>query len=182
VTGYTISVMNTIEVKLDKSDFEIYNDFLNYQIDGYWLDEKLDELYPNKSYKGSAPTLQYWMAWNKERDIVWKRIFPTELNQAICPILMCPDDVDFSCTLIVAEIENCGDIVKWTRIGRENTGGYEHQVDGTILHKPEIVGSDVAWFDNIGPFEFDATEYGTMIQVFKKQFEADGLEASKEQL
>jgi hypothetical protein len=33
--------MNKIEGLEDKSDYEDYWDFINYRIDGYWLDEKL---------------------------------------------------------------------------------------------------------------------------------------------
>jgi hypothetical protein len=44
--------MSKIKGQLDKSDYEIYDDFINFRIDDYWLDEKIDELYPGQSYKG----------------------------------------------------------------------------------------------------------------------------------
>lgn len=99
--------MNKIEGIQDKSDYEAYWDFINYRIDGYWLDEKLDELYPNNMYDGLIPTLVYWMELEDEKAVVWNRILPNENETSICPILMCPDDNDFSCALIVAEIKNC---------------------------------------------------------------------------
>lgn len=48
--------MNKIEGILDTSDYE-YWDYINFKIDGYWLGEKLEELYPNNMYKGLIPTL-----------------------------------------------------------------------------------------------------------------------------
>lgn len=42
---------------------------------------------------------------------------PNENETTIYPILMCPDDNDFSCTIIVAEIRNCGDLIQWKQIG-----------------------------------------------------------------
>lgn len=44
--------MNKIEGIPDKSDYEGLLDFINFRIDGYWLDEELDRLYPGQMYKG----------------------------------------------------------------------------------------------------------------------------------
>lgn len=155
--------MNTIKAIIDKSDYKIYDDFLNIQIDGYSLDEKLDELYPGNMYKGLIPTLLFAMEIEKEKDIVWNRIFPEENKKAVCPILMCPDDCDFSCTLIVAEIENGGHSIKWHRIG----------IDKTTAYEPEKVGSTVEWFEKIGGLEFNVVQYSEMLKEFEKHFEID---------
>jgi len=155
--------MNSIKGILDKSDYEIYDDFLNFQVDGYWLDEKLEELYPGKMYKGTVPTLLFWMEIEKEREIVWDRILPNERQKTICPILMCPDDADFSCTLIDAEIENTGTAIKWNKIGIDQTKEFE----------PEKIGSTVEWFDKVEPLEFKISEYKNMLNEFKKHFEID---------
>lgn len=88
--------MNKIEGKWDKSDYEGYYDFINYYIDNYWLDEKLDELYPNNMYKGLIPTLVPWLDRKDEKNVVWNRILPDINWTTICPILMCPDDCDLS--------------------------------------------------------------------------------------
>jgi hypothetical protein len=155
--------MNSIKGILDKSDFEIYGDFLNFQVDGYWLDEKLDELYPENDYKGIVPTLLFWMEIEKEREIVWERFLPEVGHRTICPILMCPDDCDFSCTLIVAEIENTGATIKWNGIG----------IDRTKDFAPEKIGSNVFWFEKVKPLEFEIEEYKKMLEAFKNQFEID---------
>ncbi|NBA88302.1 hypothetical protein GVN16_21195 [Emticicia sp. CRIBPO] len=150
--------MNKIEGIQDKSDYEDYRDFINYLIDGYWLDEKLDELYPNNMYKGLIPTLVYWMEREDEKEVVWKRILPEENETTICPILMCPDDNDFSCTLIVAEIRNCGNLIQWKKMG----------IDKTKEWDAEKVGSTVEWLDKFNELNFYKQDYLTMLEIFKR--------------
>ncbi|WP_312555266.1 hypothetical protein [Empedobacter brevis] len=155
--------MNQIESRLNKSDDEDYWDFLNYRIDGFWLDEKLDEIYPGNMFKGLIPTLVYWMERKDEKEIVWKRILPNENETTICPILMCPDDNDFSCTLIVAEIRNCGNIIQWRRLGLDKTNEWE----------ADKVGMKVEWFDKIPEFNFLKQDYIRMLENFKQRLSLD---------
>jgi len=157
--------MNKIEGLEDKSDYEDYWDFVNYQIDGYWLDEKLDELYPGNLYKGLIPTLVYWMEREDEKEVVWKRILPNLNEISICPILMCPDDNDFSCTIIVAEIKNCGNLIQWKKIGVNKTEEWE----------AEKVGSKVEWLDKLTELNFSKEEYLKMIEKFKQRLNTDKL-------
>lgn len=155
--------MNSIHCKLDKSDYDAYPDFMNFEVDGVWLDEMLDELYPGQEYKGLVPTLLYWMELESERKVVWQRILPEAGQKSICPILMCPDDCDFFCTLLDAEIENTGSTIKWNRIGFDKTESYE----------PEKIGSTVHWFEKAPVLEFPLENYEAMLADFKKQFEVD---------
>ena len=78
---------------------------------------------------------------------------------------MCPDDCDFSCTLIDAEIENTGTTIKWNKIGLDRTEEYE----------PEKIGLTVEWLGKIEPLEFGLTEYEQMLDEFKRHFEIDKL-------
>ncbi len=131
---------------------------MNFQVDGKWLDEIVDELYPNQFYGGLVPTLLNWLEDEKERLIVWSRIFPKKGDSLKCPILMCPDDCDFSCTLLIAEIENKGNSILWNRVG----------VDNTAETETNKVGSSVKWLDKIPVFEFEIVEYKEMLEKFKK--------------
>ena len=160
--------MNTIKVEIDKSDYGT-NDFSNLKIDEFWLDEKLEELYPENMYKGLYPTLLFWMETEQERKIVWNRILPKLGEITVSPILMCPDDNDFSCTLIVAEIENCGKTIKWNRLG----------VDKTTEYNAEKVGSKVEWFEKINGLEFTKSEYEIMLTEFKKQYQIEKINWEK---
>jgi hypothetical protein len=157
--------MNKIEGIQDKSDYENYWDFINFRIDDYWLDEKLDELYPENMYKGLIPTLVYWMEREDEKAIVWNRILPNENETTICPILMCPDDNDFSCTLIVAEIRNCGDSIQWKQIGINET----KEIDS------EKVGSTVKWLDKFNELNFSKKDYLSMLEKFRERLQIDKL-------
>ena len=157
--------MNKIVGLEDQSDYEDYWDFINYYIDGYWLDEKLDELYPGNMYKGLIPTLVYWMEREDEKEVVWNRILPNENETSICPILMCPDDNDFSCTVLVAEIRNCGNIIQWKQIGLDKTEAWE----------AEKVGSNVEWFDQLSELNFSKDDYLKMIEKFKQRLATDKL-------
>ena len=154
--------MNTIKVEIDKSEYGTI-DFPNYRIDNFWLDEKLEELYPDNFLGGTIPTLLFAMEIPTEKEVVKKRILPNIKETTICPILMCPDDRDFSCTLIVAEIENCGDIIKWKKIGLDKTTDFE----------AEKVGSKVEWFDKISGFEFSRIEYEQMLCEFNRHYEIE---------
>ena len=95
--------------------------------------------------------------------VVWNRINPTENSITICPILMCPDDCDFSCTLIIAEVENCENTIKWNRLG----------LDKTTEYNAERVGSEVEWFDKVNLFEFKKSDYEMVIKQFQNQLKID---------
>ncbi|WP_339810616.1 hypothetical protein [uncultured Imperialibacter sp.] len=97
--------MNKIEAAIDKSDYEIYNDFLNIKVDGHFLDEFLDDRRAGYELKGMVPTLLFWMEHSNEREIVWQRILPNPNESTVCPILMCPDDCDFSAQLLLLELQ-----------------------------------------------------------------------------
>lgn len=161
--------MNKIEGRQDKSDYEDYRDFINFHIDGYWLDEKLDELYPDNMFKGLIPTLVHWMDREDEKAVVWKRILPAVSETTICPILMCPDDNDFSCTLIVAEIKNCGNIIQWKQIGIDKTNEWD----------AVEVGSKVDWLDKLNELNFLKQDYLAMLETFKQRLATDQLRIEK---
>lgn len=63
--------------------------------------------------------------------VTWNAVFDTEgdarfmrhlltLDKLNLPILSCPEDLDFSCTVLVADIEKTYRCVYWKRIGRVN--------------------------------------------------------------
>lgn len=150
--------MNSIKAKIQKSEYG-YNDYLQIVIDGNYIDELLEEKFPSNLYKGLVPTITSWMECKSERKIVWDRIIPMINSSANAPILMCPDDCDFSCTIIVAEIENLGNKIIWKRLGIDKTK-YENNC-------PEKIGSNVEWFQKIEQFEFEFYEYRNVIDKFE---------------
>jgi hypothetical protein len=162
--------MNTIKAVIDKSDYQIYDDFLNIQIDNKFLDELLDELYPEKSYRGLIPTLLP-MGKEEEDRIIWERILPNNGYITLCPILMCPDDIDFSCTIIIAEIENKNDkIILWNKIGLNKTDIYHKKFFRKFKYRPEKIGQKVEWFNKIVTLIFSKNEYENMVKAFTEKY------------
>ena len=94
----------------------------------YINDERLDEFLSkevDKMYLGLIPTwLNYYdeeyAPSMKDKQYVWKQ---TRLENGInvLPILLCPDDFDFSCATIVVEVIDRGDTVIWNRFGKDVT-------------------------------------------------------------
>lgn len=101
-------------------DHEVYH----YSIDGKTLPEYLQiwsVAFPDdKTVKLMKPSVDLALAWSKRLDwegdvrFVWKTL---ELDRTILPLLLCPEDLDFSCIVVVAEMEKTEDYVYWNRVG-----------------------------------------------------------------
>ncbi|MDR2869061.1 MAG: hypothetical protein LBV04_01275, partial [Deferribacteraceae bacterium] len=96
---------------------------LSLYINGRRLDEILSQVHEN--YLGLIPSwLDYYdedFAGQQEKQYIWQQ---TKLSDkpVVLPILLCPDDFDFSCTVIVVEVCWSGDtVVTWSRFGIDVT-------------------------------------------------------------
>jgi hypothetical protein len=138
------------------------DDYLNIKIDGQWLDELLDNLYPDNYIICTIPTLSFRMETDIEESIVRKRFLPGLNEKLIGPILMCPDDLDFECTLVVAEIERTIDTVIWNRIGIDKSETYDNK---------SCVGTNVNWLKPQRKFIFDLKDYLNVISNFEIEYE-----------
>ena len=116
----TVNKRNKIEIKnhLIPSGYETRVFF----IDDKPLYEYFNEWFDSKDYKG------YKLSYPDELEITWTdnydfegearfMRFALEQNNAITPILSCPEDFDFSCVVIVADVIKHEDKVIWKRIG-----------------------------------------------------------------
>jgi len=93
-------------------------------IDGKTLPEYLQSwsaAFPNdKTINLMRPFADLTFAWTRclqwEGDVrfVWRTL---ELDQTVLPLLLCPEDTDFSCIVVVAQVEKREDYVYWNRIG-----------------------------------------------------------------
>lgn len=111
-------------IKIETMHTTYGQEYFLQSIDGKSLPEYLqswaDAFPDNKSVRVMAPFSDLWPAWSKslewEGDVrfVWKAI---ELDKAVLPLLLCPDDVDFTCIVVVAEVEKTEDFVYWSRVG-----------------------------------------------------------------
>lgn len=106
-----------------------------------WLSEKSELL------QSVSPFCELAICWTDDYDCEGDSQFMRFiLNQdnAITPILSCPDDFDFSCILIVADIVRQNHKVIWKRIGQVNHAGesFEEEKRSGILHENSHALSD----------------------------------------
>lgn len=149
--------MNQIRAEKRKSSCSPQWEFMDFKIDDEFLSTLLVQKYPDEFLNCLIPTLNAELFIEKERKLVWDSILPSKLS--ICPILMCEDDCDFSCTLIVAEIEKQLDIVFWRRIGI-NLGDFNR--------KPKI-----KWLNAVPSYSFSIKNYLKLVEDFKTDFESE---------
>jgi hypothetical protein len=109
--------LNTIHAQLHRSPYNQAEHLVIFVV-GRPLDQLVAGFFPAEArIAGLVPTLLNWLADERERQVVWERVLPPEGLLVACPVLMCPDDADSSCTLIVAEVETTRDQVPWHRLG-----------------------------------------------------------------
>lgn len=156
--------MNKILAKYEKSKYSI-DKHLTINIDGKSLDKIISENYTNENFEGFVPTLLDWLEDPEERRLVWKRLLDKkEIN--IVPILMCPDDLDLHCSVIVVEIKKTDEKIIWSRVGLD-IGKYKYD------EMPFSIGKEVEWFDKIDSFEFSLNDYWLFINKFKELIDLD---------
>ncbi len=97
-----------------------------YHMKAFFIDERplsayLEEwIVGNEALEYLSPCEGLEICWTDEYDYEGDaRFMRFVLNQqdAITPILSCPDDMDFSCIVIVADVVKQDDTVIWKRIG-----------------------------------------------------------------
>jgi hypothetical protein len=134
-------------------------------INGTRLDEILSKI--EADFFGLVPSLLDWYDEGfppsaKEKQYVWSQA-KLEGGTRILPILLCPDDFDFSCTTIVVEVIDSGETVLWNRFGVDVT---EFSSDEAEL--PKYIGKKVNWFPDVKPFVFSKSEYLKCIGSFER--------------
>ena len=87
---------------------------LSINIDGKPLDQLLCDLTNDLFYR------DLWSAWllnddDNDSKYIWTLL--DERRSCNLPILLCPDDMDFWCTVIVAKVSYTKDTVVWDNIG-----------------------------------------------------------------
>src|SRR5262249_53769428 len=109
-------VVNRLEV-IDAASKYVSQPHKILALDGVPLDVLLDTARPQDNLLGLVPTLIDCLDDLTERELVWQRILPPIGQPAIAPVLMCPDDLDLWCTVVVAEVVAEESVVLWRRIG-----------------------------------------------------------------
>jgi hypothetical protein len=130
-------------------------------LDDVPLDVLVDSVRPELTLLGLVPALLDWLNNPKERVLIWQRILPPTDRVTISPVLICPDDLDLWCTVVVAEVNPVGTLVWWRRLGLDRTEPKSEEM-------PEAVGTVVEWFSGLGPYCFGRREYERCLSAFKQ--------------
>ncbi|MNI86785.1 hypothetical protein D3C73_1439090 [compost metagenome] len=103
------------------------------------------------------PTILDWVDEPREKSFLLSRY--KSLNQVErLPVLMCPDDCDLWCTLIIAEVVRTDDsTVIWSRIGCNRS------TRNDLIDSYECIGTNVEWFEKVSSMRFDLSDYEAQI-------------------
>lgn len=148
-------------IKIEKMHTAYGHEYFLWSIDGKALTEYLQDwtaAFPDDGRVNRlAPFSGLWPAWSKhlewEGDVrfVWKVV---ESDKTILPLLLCPDDVDFTCIVVVAEVEKTKDSVYWSRVGfvlHDREDFAEEKKSGILKFEAysdrdwERYGDNIAW-------------------------------------
>ncbi len=116
------------------------------------------------SMLGLLPAWNGRLIWNWENDFIWELI-DGQMNgyeEINLPILVCEDDCDLSCIIILAKVRKSENCVYWDKIGylnRKNWDIREEQKSG-ILCLAAYTEKDWEFYgDNIALEEYNSAEY-----------------------
>ena len=113
-----------------------------------------------------APVDMLEITWTDEYDYEGDARFMKHIlrqEQAITPILSCPDDFDFSCIVIVAEVVKDHNKVIWKRMGCVDHSGEVYEAEkrsGILCHEAyteedwEKYGDNIA-LEQVGSYEWN---------------------------
>ncbi|MDH0732379.1 hypothetical protein N5F23_21650 [Pseudomonas sichuanensis] len=89
--------------------------------------------------------------------LVWDRIYSTAPGwDTLVPLLVCSDDLDLTCTVIVAEQHADEHHVQWRRFG--------------LLRDLITLQSPAAdWYDSIPSLTFERSHFESVLDAFRKQ-------------
>ena len=153
--------MNKISLDFNKSIFPIYESpYQEIKIDDEFSVSVISNSILDKEnsewIKGLVPSYSGWLVNEDEEKYVFQHLTPQ--NKSFCPILICPDDQDFSCSVLLVEIIRKEKTIQWKRLGWAK--GYNY---------PDInfIDSEVEWILNDFNKEFNLEEYENTIKEIK---------------
>ncbi|WP_374517864.1 hypothetical protein [Undibacterium squillarum] len=150
--------MNLISAEMHKSAYAT-SPHPVLAIDGTPIELWIKCIAENASYEddtfGLVPA-QGWLLDENELNSAWKLLIPHKENSStFVPLLICPDDVDLACTVIVVEQVVEKDKVIWARFG------FAVEVINGIV-------TSVQWSKNEQKAEFDKSEFISACSELKR--------------
>ncbi|MHA7966750.1 hypothetical protein ACX93W_21805 [Paenibacillus sp. CAU 1782] len=144
-----------------KSSKFVDAEHLTILVNGEPLDQLLYTFYSNDYLLGLIPTIADWISLEEEANLV-EIIYKSQDKLKIMPILMCPDDCDLYCTIIVAEVETTQDCILWRRIGLDRSNPRD------VIDRKQYLGENIEWMAAIPMFSFEHKEYLALEQIYKR--------------
>lgn len=180
-TNISINEMNIYQSQLSEKEkikllkqFKKYSqNILNIFVNGKRLDKILADMI-DKTYFGLVPSLIDWYdedyAFSKQEKAYIIKKCSFDEGTYILPILLCPDDFGFTCTIISVEVIIDRDKVIWNRFGLDRSKGI-NSYGGTPIqvydnNGNELLGRRIDWFENMPKYVFDKKEYKIEINKF----------------
>lgn len=151
-------MISRIETNILVNPFTNYN-YYDILIDGISLEETILKNLNIEIKKGLVSTFLNWLSNPSKRETVWKRTLPEIDQTTFLPILMCGEDLDLLCDVIIAETVTDNNYVYWKRFGLDI---------GNSENMPKSIGKNVQWFMNSSEIIFDKNQYSEVLNKFRK--------------
>ncbi len=116
-------------------------------IDGVPFDVYLARAAGDPTIEGLVTTLDGCLYDPGDQELVARTVLPMGPASELLPVLVCPDDCDFSCSVVVTEVEHTLQGVCWTRVGLAGGATGPHRFES------------IRWFEGVGPFQWSHDEY-----------------------
>lgn len=147
--------MNVDQIYVAKQS-SVYCDIphLVWMVENKNFDQLLDEIYPDKELLGLVPAI----SWLKDKSIK-NQVYSSSILSGITPILICPDEQNLSCLVIVADISVEENQVVWKKIG------IQHPADSGYIES----GRDIEWLTGIEECIFEKRKYIQSIEALNEE-------------
>lgn len=141
------SLYEKLTNKIEIRDCMIPSGYKNeiFFIDGRPLYEYINEWLKDKDEltKSVSPTDALAISWTNEYDFEGDAQFMRfvlDQDRAVTPILICPEDMDFSCIVIVADVVKKDDKVIWKRIGKvdHSAESFDEEKNSGVLNGLDV--------------------------------------------
>ncbi len=125
-----------------------------FTIDDIPLDVWLNEMTNESTVLDLVPA-QGWLDDEDEFELSWNRLECLEPDTCtFVPILICSDDVDFTCAVVIVEQSISMDTVIWNRFGWN-------------LSSKKEVGSTIRWFKTQVSVSFHIVDFRNAFEKFR---------------
>lgn len=96
-----------------------------------------------------------WLLDEEEEALAKRRFAPGEDDTStLVPLLVCGDDMDFDCTVLMVEQVVANGVVTWARFGLSVSGGLE-------------VGVQTRWMEGCKPVSFAVSDFQRALRHFE---------------